>query len=242
MPSITLVHTADLHSRLTSQAAQRLGRLREQNAAPLFDSGDAVGALNITVRRSEPILELMNRAGYQAMAIGNREYFFRKRGMIHKTRAAEFAVLAANIKPLRGGMGHIQPHTTVVAPNGERLGLFGLTPTMIAAGSWTERLSDMRFILWQQAAKQAVADLYRKADWLVALSHLGREQDRKLIEMFPQIDVVLGGHSHPQTTQVSQIAGTVTSYPRPYGKEAALIEVHRRQGIVTYEASVVELR
>ena len=230
-----------MHSRLTTEAAQRLREVRQQNAALLVDSGDVVGALNVTVRRSEPIIELMNAAGYAAMAIGNREYFFRKRGMLHKTQSAAFATLSTNIQPVQGDMGHIQRWTTVAAPDGSRVGLFGLTPTMIAPGSWAERLSDMRFLPWQEAAQQAVTALGEQADWLIALSHLGQEHDQHLIELLPEIDVILGGHSHPQMTGIEEVSGTLTSYPRPYAKEAVLITLSRQQGATHYDSRVIEL-
>ncbi len=241
MTSVSLLHTADMHSRLTTEAAQRLRKVRQQNAALLVDSGDAIGALNVTVRRSEPIIALMNAAGYMAMAVGNREYFFRKRGMLHKTHSATFAALSANIRPVQGDMGHIKRWTTVAAPDGGRVGLFGLTPTMIAPGSWMERLSDMRFLHWQEAAQQAVTALRGQVDWLIALSHLGQERDQHLMELFPEIDVILGGHSHPHTTEIEEISGTLSSYPRPYAKEAVLITLSRQQGVIHYNSRVIEL-
>jgi len=241
MTSVTLLHTADMHNRLTAQAAEQLHEIREQNHALLLDSGDAIGALNVTVRRSEPIIELMNISGYTAMAIGNREYFFRKWGMVHKTRAAAFTILSANIQPVRGDMGHIKRWTTVTAPDGSRVGLFGLTPTMIAPGSWVERLSDMRFLPWKQAAQQAVTALRGQVDWVIALSHLGQQRDQRLLELFPQIDVILGGHSHPQTTKIEELSGTLTSYPRPYAKEAVLITLGKQQDAIHYDSRVIEL-
>jgi len=241
MTSVSLLHTADMHNRLTTEAAQRLREVRQQNTALLVDSGDAIGALNVTVRRSEPIIKLMNVAGYAAMAIGNREYFFRKRGMLHKTSAATFAMLSANIQPVQGDMGHIKRWTTVATPDGSRVGLFGLTPTMIAPGSWVERLSDIRFLPWQEAAQQAVTALRGQADWLIALSHLGQERDRRLIELLPEIDVILGGHSHPQMTEIEEFSGTLASYPRPYAKEAVLITLSKQQGATHYDSRVIEL-
>ena len=241
MISVRLLHTADMHNRLTRQAAQQLREVREQNHALLLDSGDAIGALNITVRRLEPIIELMNVADYTAMTIGNREYFFRKRGMLHKTQSAAFATLSVNIQPVRGGMGHIERWTTVASPDGSRVGLFGLTPTMIAPGSWVERLSDMRFLPWQEATQQAVTALRGQVDWLMALSHLGKERDQRLMQLFPEIDVLLGGHSHPPTTKIEQISGRLASYPRPYAREAMLITLSRQQGTTHYHSRVIEL-
>ncbi len=230
-----------MHNRLTVKAAQQLREVREQNHALLLDSGDAIAALNVTIRWSEPTIELINAAGYTAMAVGNREYFFRKRGMLHKTRPAGFALLTANLQSIQGDMGHIKRWTTVAAPGGSQVGLFGLTPTMIAPGSWAERLSDMYFIPWQEATQQAITALRGQVDWLVALSHLGQERDQRLMQLFPEIDVILGGHSHLPTTKIEQISGRLASYPRPYAREAMLITLSRQQGVTHYDSRVIEL-
>ncbi len=241
MASLSLLHTADMHNRLTGAAAQRLGELRERNEALLLDSGDAIAAANVSVRRREPTIELMNEAGYTAMAAGNREYFFRKRGMIHKTRMAQFAVLSANLQPLRGDMGHIRPWIVIAAPGGARVGFFGLTRIMIPPGSWLEAFSDMRFVPWHEAVRAVVSALRQQADWVVALTHLGDEYDRQLIEAFPEIDVVLAGHSHPRATRVEQVHGRLVCWSAPCAREAALVRITKTEEGNRYESSVIAL-
>ena len=46
------------------------------------------------------------------------------------------------------------------------------------------------------AAQELVPRLRREADVVIALTHLGVADDRKLVERVPGIDVVIGGHSH----------------------------------------------
>jgi len=47
-------------------------------------------------------------------------------------------------------------------------------------------------------AKKYVPLLRREADIVVALTHIGLEQDKKLAAEVPQIDIIIGGHSHNQ--------------------------------------------
>ena len=241
MASLALVHTADMHNRLTRAGAERLAELREQNQALLVDSGDAIAAPNICVRRREPTIELMNEAGYTAMVAGNREYFFRKRGMIRKTQAAKFAVVSANLRPLRGDMGHIRSWVIVTAPGGEKVAVFGLTRTMIAPGSTLEAFSDMRFVPWQEATRQAVSVVRDRVDWVVALTHLGEEYDRQLTEVFPEVDVVLAGHSHPQATRIEQAHGRLLCWSAPYARQATLVRIAKTKEGNRYESSVIQL-
>src|SRR3989304_5298796 len=91
--------TGDLHNRLTASGAAHLKALRttEENSL-LLDSGDAIRAGNLTFRPGgEPILGLMGEAGYDAMAMGNRESHPTRAVLEKKLRAAPFPILAPNL-------------------------------------------------------------------------------------------------------------------------------------------------
>ncbi len=239
--ALTIIHTSDLHGRLDRQGAEALGFLRERSGALLLDSGDAIGAGNIYVRPREPVLDLMNAAGYHAMAMGNREFFFRKSGLLRKTRWAAFPVLSANVLALRGDLGHVV-RWTVLRSGSERVGVFGLTPTMIRPGSLPERFSDLRFIAWEGAAREAVRALRDDADWLVALSHRGMEDDLALAELCPEIDAILGGHDHARDGRQVGPGPTMISHPGDHARSAAVIRLGRgADGRNEIEARIVDL-
>jgi len=53
--------------------------------------------------------------------------------------------------------------------------------------------------LWDSpldVAEEMVAALRPEVDTLIALTHIGHREDLKLAERCPQIDLILGGHSH----------------------------------------------
>ena len=239
--TLTIIHTADLHNRLDDERAEALGFLRENSAALLLDSGDAVGAGNVYVRPVEPVLERMNAAGYHAMAVGNREFFFRKRGMLFKTRQAQFPVLTTNLLPRNGDFGHIK-RWTVIEHAGQRVGLFALTPTMIRPGHLFERLSDVRFLAWEAAAREAVEQLRERVDWLIALSHRGLCDDRVLVELCPEIDLVLGGHGHERVAVRLEDSGVIISHPGDHAKSAAILTLARdTEGRRQSDGQIVDL-
>ncbi|MGC9317941.1 MAG: metallophosphoesterase [Armatimonadota bacterium] len=239
--ALTIVHTSDLHNRLDAPRAEALRFMRDESGGLLLDSGDAIAAGNLYVRPVEPVLELMSAAGYDAMAVGNREYFFRKRGMLHKTRQAGFPVLCANVLPREGGMGHIR--RWVVLQRGDvSVGLFGLAPTMVEPGSIWERLSDLRFVDWRRAAREAVEALRGEVQWLVALSHRGPEDDLALAELCPEIDLILGGHSHSQGDHLVGSRPTLVSYSGHHARTAAVIKAHRDEADQNrFEARLMEM-
>lgn len=239
--ALTIIHTSDLHDRLDDTQAEALGFLRESASALLLDSGDAVGAGNVYVRRQEPVVKRMNRAGYHAMAVGNREFFFRKAGMVAKTRDAQFPVLAANLIAGDGDLGHIR-RWTELSLQGQTIGLFGLMPTMIEPGHPWERLSDLRFITWEAAAVEAVEHLGRRVDWLIALSHRTPEENLALAKLCPGIDLILGGHSHEAMTEQIGPRPTLLSNPGHHARTAAIIKLERHHaGTNEFKWQLVEI-
>ncbi|MEA3401176.1 MAG: metallophosphoesterase [Armatimonadota bacterium] len=239
--ALTIVHTSDLHNRLDDARAEALSFMREEGGGLLLDSGDAIAAGNLYVRPSEPVLELMNAAGYDAMAVGNREYFPRKRGMVYKTRQARFPVLCANVLPREGGMGHIR-RWAVLKRDDLAVGAFGLAPTMIEPGSFWERFSDLRFVDWRRAAREAVEALRGEVEWLVALSHRGAEDDLALAELCPEIDLILGGHSHSQGDHLVGSRPTLVSHAGHHGRTATVIRAQRDEvGHNRFAAQLMEM-
>lgn len=229
MATLTVLHTADLHNRLTSAAAERLKSLREDHGALLFDSGDALEVPNVLVPLFTPaVLKHMNQAGYAAMAVGNREYFFRRRALIREMAPAQFPVLTANLRAPNGDLGPIKPSVVLTSSLGDKVGVFGLTPTMIKPGVWWEVFSDMRFVPWEQAAKEAVGALRPQIHWLVALSHLTWQESLRLAEVCPEIDLILVGHSHPATLQARKMGRVTVCCTPPYAE--AVLMARSRQG------------
>lgn len=240
--ALTIIHTADLHARLDAAAAEALGFLRAQTGALLLDSGDAVAAGNVYVLPDEPVLARMTAAGYDAMALGNREFFFRKAGMLRKLARAGFPVLCANLLPLSGDLGPVLRWTRLRAGE-QTVGVFGLAPTMVPPGSWGERFSDLRFLSWEGAAREAVEALRGQCDWLVALSHRGLEDDLALAELCPEIDAILGGHTHTRDTRLVGARPTLIAHPGHHASSVSVLRLERgADGRNEFEARIVELR
>lgn len=224
MAQLTVMQTADLHNHIDLRKAGHLRNLRLEHDALLVDCGDAIWAGNLFIKPGpEHAIRRMNEAGYHAMALGNREYFFRALGMLTKTAEARFPVLSANLLPKSGNLGHVERWTIVESPRGDRVGLFGLTPLMIKPGAWPERLSNMRFISHIRATREAIHALRDSCEWIICLSHIGIERDYQIAQEFAEIDLILGGHTHEATDNLIAANGVHISHILPYGEHAAII-------------------
>jgi 2',3'-cyclic-nucleotide 2'-phosphodiesterase (5'-nucleotidase family) len=224
MTPLVVLHTSDLHNHIGLAEAGRLRNLRVEHQALLVDSGDAIWAGNVFVKPGpEQAIRRMNEAGYAAMAMGNREYFFRATGLLMKTAEARFPVLCANLLPRSGSLGHVQRWSILESPQGARVGFFGLSPLMIPPGSWAEPFSDLRFIGHDRATREALAALRPACDWVVCLSHIGFAADCALAERFADIDLILGGHSHTELEEPVVCNGVTLCHAGAYARRCELV-------------------
>jgi 2',3'-cyclic-nucleotide 2'-phosphodiesterase (5'-nucleotidase family) len=194
----------------------------------LLDAGDAVAAGNLSFRLfGEPILRRMAEAGYDAMTMGNRESHPRRSFLVRKLRDASFPVLAANLVSVRQPLPDIvQSHATFVTANG-RVAVLGLTRQMTSPSSGWARISDYVFEDPIATARSVGPGLRAEADLIVCLSHCGHEIDVELASI-PEIDLVLGGHSHADFVAQNQGAAPII-HPGSHGSHVAVTEIESRE-------------
>lgn len=202
---ITVYHTNDMHGRCG--ALDRLESLEKAGPCLLVDAGDALAGSNTAFRLHEPILDRMSRLGYQAMAMGNREFHY-LRGVQHlRARQRTFPLLAANLVDLRGGPAFWQPALELQV-GGVRVGLLGATPVQYPPGAFWERLFGFRFLAPEDCLPPLAAELAARNDLVLLLSHLGLAADRRLASRLSGVHLILGGHSHTLLTEPERVGRT----------------------------------
>ena len=211
MTTLHVLHTNDFHNTLTESQARAIGRAKaELESVLLLDAGDAVKAGNLGVTLGgERILTWMSDAGYDAMTMGNRESHVADSLLRQKIGEARFPVLCANLRwrEDRGETLPTVPHVIRTLPNGVRVGVFGLTVPMVTDRMATRHASAF---LWNNpltVAKQQIAVLRPQVDVLIALTHIGLREDERLAQACPELDLIVGGHTHAILAEPGVING-----------------------------------
>ncbi len=218
---LVILHTNDTHSTVLPLSAnlkdtlkvgrggflRRVAMIKDERAKNpdllLFDSGDfSQGSPFYTLFEGKVEIELMNMMGYDAVTIGNHEFDFGLERMAELFRKADFPVVCANYD-FKGTPvdGIVKPYV-VLERDGLRIGVFGVSPRL--DGLVSEK--NCRGVKYLNPVDVActVSDKLRfeeKCDVVVCLSHLGwgvkgDADDRTLVSVSRNIDIVLGGHSH----------------------------------------------
>lgn len=199
MLNITILHTNDFHGKMPPLAQEIIAKEKALSPNPvLLDAGDAVSSGNIYYRPGgEPILAKMTELGYNAMAMGNREFHFLAAGLRSKVKLACFPVLSANLRDKAGEIGPTISPYAIIECAGVNIAVFGLCVPMITKKMrLASRVSPYWFEDPVQAASLLVPQLRGMADVVVALTHIGLKRDLELAGAVDGIDIIVGGHSH----------------------------------------------
>jgi 2',3'-cyclic-nucleotide 2'-phosphodiesterase (5'-nucleotidase family) len=231
MPELLIIHTNDTHGRLKAPVTDRLRELAgEYPGALLLDAGDAISAGNLGFRvGGEPVLEAMSDLGYQAMCLGNRETHPRKEIFPRKIDRARFPVLSANMIAKGDAPLPVRPNV-ILAAGGVSVGVFGVTVPMFTRKQWSQPLCDYWFADPLRVAREQVAELRPQVDMLVALTHIGFRQDQVLAAACPELDLVIGGHSHTDLDEPCRVGEVPVLQARAFGFYAAIARLAVEDG------------
>lgn len=201
--TIHIYHTNDLHSHFSNWpsihaflAERKRWHEEMGDYCLILDIGDHVD-------RSHPYSEgtagkgnvqMLNDASYDAVTIGNNEGItLSKEELDELYTDADFDVILSNLMAENGQRPHwAQPHKIIVTSEGKRIGLVGATAEFTP---FYERLG-WKVTAARESIQQSVEEIKDQTDFIVCLSHLGIREDEILAESCPEIDLILGAHTH----------------------------------------------
>lgn len=214
-------HTSDLHDR--RGFVPQLRAMRDVRPGLLFDCGDSLRGSQTVYHRKEPIVAEIDAAGYDAQAIGNREFHYLHPILRARATMMRHPLVCTNLLDLRKRSPAYVP-ALQFERDGVRVHVLGLLIMQYPVGSPWERLFGWRFLLpWQAIAPYA--ETVPDRDALIVLSHVGLTLDRELARRVPRIDLLLGGHSHDTLAEPEVVNGVPIVHAGPYGRYVSRTEL-----------------
>ncbi len=206
--AIVILHTNDVHGAIDGYAkAAALKKTYEEMGAYvlLMDAGDFIqGDPTVSTGEGASAVELMNLAGYDVAAPGNHEFDYGYANLSKLADAADFPLVAANV--LYGGKTAFEDNVTFTAPDGTKIGVFGLDTPETATKAHPAKIKGVTFLADDKlaACAQAQVDELKAAgcDVIICLGHLGIDDESTgnrsvdLLEEVDGIDLFIDGHSH----------------------------------------------
>lgn len=246
---IHIYHTNDLHSHFSHWPSIR-AFLHERKRWH-EEAGDTCLILDIGdhVDRSHPFtegtagkgnVELLNEAEYDAVTIGNNEGITLSKSELDELYVqADFDVIVSNLFEEGRRPDWAKPFHIIESAEGLRIGLVGATAEFTP---FYQRLG------WEvtdakASIAESVASIRNQTDLIVCLSHLGIREDEQLAELCPDIDIILGAHTHHILHEGKKIGNTLLGAAGKFGMYIGHITVDPATGEADAELiETVELR
>ncbi|KMK77642.1 bifunctional metallophosphatase/5'-nucleotidase [Alkalihalobacillus pseudalcaliphilus] len=215
---LTIFHINDLHSQF-SNWPHIVGYVRaHRHKASLFvDIGDHADRSHLITEATEGRgnVELLNEAEIDYATIGNNEgVTFSKQQLEQLYAHAQFPVLLANLFEPNGQLpSWARKYEIHTFQNGVKVGLIGWTAPFKGLYEQLGWKCESSF----QLLKDIVQEVREQVDIVVLLSHVGFFQDEEIAKEMPDIDIILGSHTHHLIERGKKINQTMITQAGKHG-------------------------
>ncbi len=228
---VVLWATSDVHGVINSPRGglAKIFSVLEAKRKPedlLIDVGDFFqGSYSANTSGGMSLLNIFHSMGYDFCVPGNHEMDIGMKKLREFYTLLKVPLLCANWKFVKA-LPNMKSHAVVVR-NNIRIGIIGVgdreSRTRVLPGR------EAVFMKEEKAIAQSLAALRKeKVDIIVLVRHGGIYFSGgtlySLLKLFPEIDVVIGGHSH-QTERGRKIAGAYYIHPAPYGQGVSEVRI-----------------
>lgn len=191
----TILHTNDIHSAFEqfSKGVLKINELRNENTL-LFDAGDFADFKRLELQGTDGIaaVELLEHAGYDAIAIGNNEMFNGIEVLVNMAVSSRVPFLSCNLYRNDGEAIEGVKSSIIIEKAGIKFLVMGLSPSIGAF----DRLVGICLKPYVQAVRDEMKKQAGKYDICIVLSHIGMDGDLNIARELSGVDVIIGGHFH----------------------------------------------
>ncbi|PEQ84120.1 bifunctional metallophosphatase/5'-nucleotidase [Bacillus sp. AFS006103] len=247
METIHIYYTNDVHSHLENwprikQFLEEQQERHHQNDEDvfLFDIGDFIDRWHpfTEATRGKGNIDLLNESRFTAVTIGNNEGVNLPYDDLNELyENAQFDVLLANFFQQTGSYpSWVKPYKIYHSKKGTRVGVIGLTAPfthLYGLLGWrvTEPIEELK--KWMEKVKA-------ESDIIILLSHLGLNVDESIAAEFPDIDVILGSHTHHYLEKGKLVGSTLLGAAGKYGYFVGEVTLNlNEQKIITAKDAIL---
>jgi len=247
---LVIFHSNDVHGKIDrfAKVAAILKKERDGGAEVFYlCAGDNFTGNPIVDRfdpRGEPVLEIYNRLGLDALCPGNHDFDYGLDVLERFAARARFPVVSANIRDPMNLFPQLRPSVVLTGRTGVKIALFGLIQIEAGSGlpsTLPERVRGLRF---DEPFRKALEmkGLRREGQVFIGLTHLGLSQDRKLAELMPELDVIVGGHSHTRVDPAETVNGVLIAQTGSDNRYLGRVDLLLRDGrVVEKKGRLIDL-
>ena len=193
-----------------ARIASTIKKIKQSEKAPVIviSSGDDLMGSYFHSFDGKAIFELMGKAGYDILGLGNHE-FDRGPGVLGEAlEKTDFTTLCSDLLVVGTALENSCQPYLIREFDTIKVGFFSL---MTEEFPFVTSGGNVRLQADNQAVAQNMVTLLKQqgADIVVAVTHVGADQDRHLAASVDGIDIIFGGHSHNYLLDYEHVGSTL---------------------------------
>jgi len=251
--SLTILHTNDVHGRLEpinyesfnnvggfAARANIIEKIKSENNDVLtLDGGDfAQGTMFFKFFKGIPEIKFMSKVGYDAIELGNHEFDKGIPVLQKMVETSKTPILCSNIEFLHNKnlQKKVRPYL-IKKYNGFNVLVIGVIAEDLKVLVGDYQSFEVKSPV--ETVKEIIKKQGVNADLVVVLSHEGVSEDLKLAKAVPEIDVIIGGHSHTFLKQPEKVYHgknyTLIAQSGEFGVDLGKMDINFKDGkIINY--------
>jgi 5'-nucleotidase/UDP-sugar diphosphatase len=245
---IVIFHSNDVHGKLDNFAkvAAILEAERKTGAEVFyFSAGDNFSGDPVIDRYDppgEPMVEILEKLHVDVLCLGNHEFDYG----LDATRklAARITTISANIKPQPGAFPELRCWHLLTTKAGIRIAVFGLIQIEHGNGLPSTHPDKVKGLSFSEPLAEALTmkPLRDSAQILIGLTHIGYDQDLLLAKEMPELDLIIGGHSHTRVDPAETVNGVLVAQAGSDNLYLGRIDLRLRNGrLVEKKGRLIDL-
>ncbi len=236
---LVIISTNDIHSSIDNfpSLATLVSDYRSQGGAAVLvvDAGDRWSGspyVDMAPEQYKPVIDLMNAVGYDIATYGNHEWDNGINLLAKRMGEAGWVNVLSNAAVAGSGLDMTVPYY-ITEVDGLKIGFIGLVTTDVNGhpDGKLENFGTMEFYDPFETADR-YAGLADSVDLYIAVTHFGFDADSLLALRRPELDLIIGGHSHHVIPEGREIGGTVVTQTGKSLVYAGITEITYRNGKV----------
>jgi len=220
---------------------------RVKPATLMLDAGDVMTGNPITEysyagANGGVLFAMMNRIGYDAWTPGNHDFDYTPENLCKLTSIANFPTISANILDTLNNFPVNNKEYIVIEKNSMKIGIIGAMSNEFYDLVSKNSSKGIKILPLVETVKRLAEQLKPQTDLLIALTHEGVDYDSILAANVPELNVIVGGHSHTKLIKPKIVNDVIIVQTGFHCENLGILDItvenHR---IVSYNGSLLPL-
>ena len=230
---ITILHTNDMHASFLpheaywlrstpkplvggfSELAFAVDSIRKiRTTSFVLDAGDLMTGNPISDRlyrgaEGGALVEMLNLIGYEGWTPGNHDFDISYANFMKLAALAKFPIVEANLTDEKSGKPITNREYAIIEKNGIKIGIFGIMSSEYYGLVNQTSSKGVKLMPTIKITRRLIEMLRPQVDLVVAVTHVGIDEDSLIAINVKGLDVIIGGHSHTRLKQPKYINGII---------------------------------